>query len=30
VQLEATVPAEKMAFFNPRYARFMKTPAGTN
>jgi para-nitrobenzyl esterase len=30
VQLEATVPAEKMAFFNARYARFMKTPAGTN
>jgi len=30
VQVEATVPAEKMAFFNARYARFLKAPAGTN
>jgi para-nitrobenzyl esterase len=30
VQVEATVPAEKLAFFNARYARLMKAPAGTN
>ena len=30
VQVEASVPAEKLAFFNARYARLMKTPTGTN
>jgi para-nitrobenzyl esterase len=31
VQVEATVPAEKLAFFNARYAQLMKAgPAGTN
>ena len=30
VQVESTVPAEKLAFFNARYARLMKAPTGTN
>jgi para-nitrobenzyl esterase len=30
VQVESSVPAEKLAFFNARYARLMKTGAGTN
>jgi para-nitrobenzyl esterase len=30
VQLEGAPPAEKLAFFNARYARLMKTPASTN
>jgi para-nitrobenzyl esterase len=30
VQVETTVPAEKLAFFNARYARLMKSPQGTN
>jgi carboxylesterase type B len=30
VQAEATVPAEKLAFFSARWARLMKPPTGTN
>ena len=30
VQVEAAPPAEKLAFFNARYARLMKAPTGTN
>jgi para-nitrobenzyl esterase len=30
VQVESTAPAEKLAFFNARYVRLMKTPTGTN
>jgi para-nitrobenzyl esterase len=30
VQAEATVPAEKLAFFNARWARLLKPAAGTN
>jgi para-nitrobenzyl esterase len=30
VQVEASAPTEKHALFNARYARLMKTPAGTN
>jgi para-nitrobenzyl esterase len=30
VQVEAMPPAEKLAFFNARYAKLMKTPAATN
>ena len=30
VQVEGAPPAEKLAFFNARYARLMKAPTGTN